>query len=84
MDFQARQKQQRHWAVILTVSTLILQYSTFLTTMMQRPEKAFWNKEETTALVDYLHTHRAEAGDGGNFKTVTFQAASVHLTSPLT
>ena len=40
---------------------------------MSKPEKAVWNELETTALIDYLVAHKAEAGDGGNFKGANFQ-----------
>ena len=36
------------------------------------------------ALIDYLHDHWAEAGDGGNFKVPTFNAAAEHLAPLLT
>ena len=42
-------------------------------------EKTSWNAKEVKALVHYLHTHHAEAGNGGNFKTATFNAAADHL-----
>jgi hypothetical protein len=34
--------------------------------------KAHWNEQETNSLVNYLHEHQAEGGDGGNFKTLTY------------
>jgi len=42
-------------------------------------EKARWNETETTKLVEYLWEHRAEGGDGGTFKTPTFNAAAQHI-----
>ena len=46
-----------------------------------RAEKAVWNETETSALIDYLVQHKAEAGDGGNFKDATYNAAAEHITS---
>ncbi|KAF8811320.1 hypothetical protein BYT27DRAFT_7090095, partial [Phlegmacium glaucopus] len=37
-------------------------------------EKASWNEKEVEALVNYLWEHRAESGDGGTFKDMTFNA----------
>ena len=39
---------------------------------------------ETTAFVEYLWEHRAEGGDGGSFKDVTFRGASTHIANLLT
>jgi len=43
---------------------------------------ASWTPAEETAFVNYLYDHEAEAGDGGNFKSVTFQNA-LPTISPL-
>jgi len=43
---------------------------------------ASWTPAEETAFVNYLYDHKAEAGDGGNFKIVTFQNA-FPIISPL-
>ncbi|KAF8808362.1 hypothetical protein BYT27DRAFT_7096815 [Phlegmacium glaucopus] len=46
------------------------------------PAGAVWTTAEETALVDFLEDNKAEAGDGGNFKTTTFQQA-VSQIAPL-
>jgi hypothetical protein len=51
----------------------ILCFSTSLTM------SAVWTPREETALVDFLVENKAEAGDGGNFKNVTFQRAVLSL-----
>ncbi|KAH7917262.1 hypothetical protein BV22DRAFT_980834, partial [Leucogyrophana mollusca] len=38
-----------------------------------------WNNAETDALVDYLHEHRGERGDGGGFKEQTYNAAAIAI-----
>ncbi|KAF9237859.1 hypothetical protein BU15DRAFT_34672, partial [Melanogaster broomeanus] len=37
---------------------------------------AKWTPVEVTALVNYLHEHRAECGEAGNFKEITYNAAA--------
>ena len=44
-------------------------------------EKAHWNDKETNALLDVMYEHRAEAGDGSNFKKTTYTAAEAALKS---
>ncbi|KAF8816147.1 hypothetical protein BYT27DRAFT_7221677 [Phlegmacium glaucopus] len=46
------------------------------------PAGAVWTAAEETALVNFLEDNKAEAGDGGNFKTTTFQWA-VSQIAPL-
>ncbi|KAF8157938.1 hypothetical protein B0H34DRAFT_797371 [Crassisporium funariophilum] len=43
------------------------------------PTGAVWTSAKETAYVDFLVHHVAEAGNGGNFKTATFQQAVSHL-----
>ncbi|PPQ97013.1 hypothetical protein CVT26_006439 [Gymnopilus dilepis] len=43
------------------------------------PQHASWTSAEESAFVDFLFEHRAEAGDGGNFKATTFQKALTHI-----
>lgn len=43
------------------------------------PAGAVWTSAEETAFVDYLVDHKAEAGDGGNFKTTTYQRVISHI-----
>src|ERR1700722_7319450 len=45
--------------------------------------KADWSVEDETALIDFLITHKAEAGDGLNYKSSTWTAAAAHML-PLT
>jgi hypothetical protein len=78
----ARQLRRR-WAGALAITTLCVQFTTFI--MAQPPkEKANWNEQEVTALINYLYEHRAEAGDGGSFKNTTFNAAAAHIGPFLT
>ena len=48
-----------------------------------KAEKAIWNEAETTALIDHLVAHKAEAGDGRNFKNATYNSVLPTLL-PLT
>ena len=41
--------------------------------------RALWSTEDETELLLFLIEHLAEAGDGSNFKTSTFKAASLVL-----
>ena len=43
------------------------------------PAGAVWTSAEETALVEFLVENRSEAGDGGNFKSPTFQQAVAHI-----
>jgi len=42
-------------------------------------QRASWSIADETALIYFLIEHRAEAGDGFNFKATTFNAASLVL-----
>jgi hypothetical protein len=42
-----------------------------------KSEKAVWNDAETNILVDYLIEHKAEAGDGPNFKDMTYRRCHI-------
>lgn len=44
------------------------------------PAGAIWTVREETAFIDFLVDNRAEAGDGGNFKTPTYQRAVAHIS----
>ena len=46
-----------------------------------KERKAHWSDQEMTQLIQYLHEHRSEGGDGGNFKNLTLNAAAWHLAS---
>lgn len=41
--------------------------------------RASWTDEEQKTIVDFLHTRRAEGGDQGTFKDVTWNALVDHL-----
>ena len=45
------------------------------------PTGAIWTATKETAFVDFLIAIKAEAGDGGNFKTTTFQQATNHIAN---
>lgn len=42
-------------------------------------EKAHWDEHEVSSLIDYFYIHRAEAGEGGNFKPKVYNAAAEHI-----
>ncbi|KIN97526.1 hypothetical protein M404DRAFT_970521, partial [Pisolithus tinctorius Marx 270] len=42
-------------------------------------KRADWTAEETTALIKYLHVHRSECADAGNFRQVTYVNAAEHI-----
>ena len=41
--------------------------------------QSIWTEADETALIDFLSLHRAEAGDGGNFKEAVFNAAAIEM-----
>jgi hypothetical protein len=43
---------------------------------------AHWTTEETSHLIEYLILHRAEGGDGVNFKQAAFTGAADYLLEP--
>jgi hypothetical protein len=43
-----------------------------------------WFKAEEEAMVSFLATHKAEAGDGFNFKEATWSKVAAHLKPPRT
>jgi hypothetical protein len=89
MEEQEPDSLSYHQRKILISALALTAICTQLTTIMSAAvtgneltdEKArcHWNDTETTHLVDYLWQHRAQAGDGGNFKTATFHAAAQHI-----
>ena len=46
--------------------------------------RASWTVDDEAALIDFLHEHAAEAGDGLNFKGSTWTAASKAIDSSRT
>jgi len=82
MDYQTDTDHQRLvWAPILSFAALLSQYTvdSFISSMTSKPPKTQWQPDEVTTLVHYLHTHRADAGDGGNFKQTTYTTAAAHI-----
>src|SRR5262245_39537972 len=67
-------KEQR---LVFGISTsLIILCAEYAVLMSAKQESAQWDEGEVSALVNYLSEHRSEAGDGGNFKASTFNAAA--------
>lgn len=76
---QTRRRRRQWAAALLAITTLCLQNTLLIMAQANDREKAHWNEHEVTALIDYLHVHRAE-GEAGNFKPKTFNAAADHIT----
>jgi hypothetical protein len=74
-------RQRRLWAGAIALTALCAQYTTFLMAQPSKADKAQWNENEVTALVDYLFLHKSEAGEGGSFKMATFNAAAASIVS---
>ena len=87
-DARLNWNRRRLLAGTVAITVLCAQYTNVLMASTQATtssaERAQWNDQEVTALVDYLHEHRAEAGDGGSFKGSTFNAAATQLVPFLT
>ncbi|KAI6040130.1 hypothetical protein EDC04DRAFT_2602663 [Pisolithus marmoratus] len=47
--------------------------------MKSSQPRASWRPEEVATLIHFLHEHRSEVGDGGNFKKSTYVAAAAHI-----
>jgi hypothetical protein len=73
---------RRNWAGALTVTTISLQYAALL--MTQPSQKAFWNEEETNAMLIHLSSHKSLTEGVGNFKEPVWNAAPEHISSMLT
>lgn len=76
------QQRRRVWTGVVAIAALFSQLTTILMAALPATEKkevTVWTEAETTALVDYLVEHRAEAGDGGNFKAASFNNAAKHI-----
>jgi hypothetical protein len=76
-------RKRRIWAAALTLTTLCAQVATAImaTTPTAPPDKAQWNEEETSALVDFLLEHKSEIGDAGMYKMGTFNAAASSIAT---
>jgi hypothetical protein len=53
-------------------------------TSKARKKASQWNDEETTALLEYLITELPRAGDGNNFKKVTWTGAASLMAARFT
>ena len=42
-------------------------------------QQSRWSDNETRSLIDFLLQHKAEAGDGANFKAATWNAAAAAM-----
>ena len=42
-------------------------------------ENAIWDEKETECMMEYLHDHASEVGDGGNFKDSPYLAEAVYI-----
>jgi hypothetical protein len=79
-----RLTQHRLWAGAAAITALCAHYTTVLmATSSVQSAKARWSDSEVNALLDYLHEHKAEAGDGGNFKANTFNGAAARIKQHL-
>jgi hypothetical protein len=73
---------RRRQHILNCAIAVVAVYTQFVVLLMATStERADWNEAETTAFVNYLWEHRAEGGDGGGFKDVTFRGASMHIAS---
>lgn len=74
---QRRRRLQKFVVAAASLSAICAQYTAIIMSgIKENQQKAVWTAEEIDALVNYLVANHAEAGDGGNFKTATFTAAS--------
>jgi hypothetical protein len=44
--------------------------------LLASAERAVWSQEETSTFIHYLYKHRSLAGNRGNFRAATFEAAA--------
>jgi len=89
MDYQADLNNQRLiWASVASLAASLSHFTveSFISSMARQRSSplASWNDEETAALIQFLHTNHAEAGDNGNFKKRTYNAAAEHISGLLT
>jgi hypothetical protein len=77
--------RRRLQAGVIAIAALCAQYtSVIMMPQSTSSPKAQWNEQEVTALLEYLHGHKAEAGDGGSFKMSTLNGAATHIQQHLT
>lgn len=79
MDRSVTIFQQRQLLVSALAFTSLGAELTTIMALASNSLKASWNDEETSGLVDFLWEHKAEAGEGGNFKDATFNTAAQHI-----
>jgi hypothetical protein len=60
------------WATLFHIKCLLMPPKT------SKTDRAAWTEEETMALVDYLHAHRAKT-EGGGFTDTIFTGAVDHI-----
>ena len=66
--------------MLLVFASVVSLNSFFLFNMPEQPhENAIWDEKETDCMMEYLHDHASEAGDGGNFKETAYQAAAAYI-----
>jgi len=72
---------QHHHNLIKNSAVLLTATLNFCFLLMSTDStNAKWDsEEEIRSLMDFLHAHCSEAGDGGNFTETTFRAAAVHI-----
>ena len=72
-------------AGVIAIAALCAQYTSMLMIPQSNSlQKAQWNEQEVTALLEYLNAHKAEAGDSDSFKMSTLNAAATHIQQHLT
>ena len=72
----------RLWAAAIAITVLCVQQAIVImdtSKPTQEKEKASWTDQEMSELVEYLYNNWSQAGDNGNFKMSTFNAAVEHL-----
>jgi hypothetical protein len=74
-------RKRRVWATALTLTTICAQVATALMATAPPSDKAQWNEDETSALVDFLLEHKSEIGDAGMYKMGTFNAAAGNIAA---
>ncbi|KAG1754139.1 hypothetical protein EDB19DRAFT_1967913 [Suillus lakei] len=74
--------RQLVYSLVVAVVSICGQFTTVLTsTEAPSKPKAQWNAQETDALLAHLFSNLSEAGDGNNFKAVTYTSAAATLAA---
>ena len=69
-----------HQCILLQAVAAATVSSFFLYSMSEPTrENAIWDEKETECMMEYLHDHASEAGDGGNFKNSAYLAEAVYI-----